>query len=64
MQAEEIEECRWMPVEEYLGSEFVSVFNKRIVEAALSSPGVAPMEIEGYADPSKYEFFMPKNGLP
>ena len=64
MQAEEIEECRWMPVEEYLGSEFVSVFNKRIVEAALSSPGVAPTEIEGYADPSKYEFFMPKNGLP
>ena len=63
MQAEEIEECRWMPVEEYLGSEFVSVFNKRIVEAALYSSGVAPMEIEGYADPSKYEFFMPKDGV-
>lgn len=63
MQAEEIEECRWMPVAEYLGSEFVSAFNKRIVEAALSSPGVAPAEIEGYADPSKYEFFMPKNGV-
>lgn len=60
MQAEEIEECLWMPVEDYLSSEFVSVFNKRIVQAALESPGVAPMEIEGYADPDKYEFFMPR----
>ena len=60
MQAEEIEECLWMPVEDYLSSEFVSVFNKRIVQAALESPGVAPTEIEGYADPSKYEFFMPR----
>jgi 8-oxo-dGTP pyrophosphatase MutT (NUDIX family) len=60
MQAEEIEECVWMPVEDYLNSEFVSVFNKQIVRAALESPGVAPTEIEGYADPSKYEFFMPR----
>lgn len=59
-QVEEIEECLWMPVEDYLSSEFVSVFNKRIVQAALESPGVAPTEIEGYADPSKYEFFMPR----
>jgi 8-oxo-dGTP pyrophosphatase MutT (NUDIX family) len=62
MQAEEIEECLWMPVEDYLSSEFVSVFNKRIVQAALESPGVAPTEIEGYADPDKYEFFMPREG--
>ena len=61
VQAEEIEECAWMPVEEYLNSELVSVFNKRIVQAALESPGVAPTEIEGYADPSKYEFFMPRS---
>lgn len=62
MQAEEIEECRWMPVEDYLNSEFVSVFNKQIVRAALDSPGVAPTHIEGYADPDKYEFFMPRQG--
>ncbi len=62
MQAEEIEECMWMPVEDYLNSEFVSVFNKQIVRATLESPGVAPTEIEGYADPSKYEFFMPREG--
>jgi 8-oxo-dGTP pyrophosphatase MutT (NUDIX family) len=59
MQAEEIEECFWMPVAEYFASDLVSVFNKRIVHAALSSPGVVPEWIDGYADPSRYEFFMP-----
>jgi 8-oxo-dGTP pyrophosphatase MutT (NUDIX family) len=58
-QAEEIEECLWMPVEEYFASDLVSVFNKRIVRAALASPGVTPVWIEGYADPARYEFFMP-----
>jgi 8-oxo-dGTP pyrophosphatase MutT (NUDIX family) len=59
MQAEEIEECFWMPVEEYFASDLVSVFNKRIVRAALESPGVSPEWIDGYADPTRYEFFMP-----
>ena len=59
MQAEEIEECLWMPVEEYFASDLVSVFNKRIVRAALASPGRAAKGIEGYADPARYEFFMP-----
>ena len=59
MQAEEIEECFWMPVEDYFGSELVSAFNKRIVKAALASPGVVPEWIDGYADPARYEFFMP-----
>ncbi|MCZ6633976.1 MAG: NUDIX domain-containing protein [bacterium] len=58
-QDEEIEECLWMPVQDYLDSEFVSVFNKHIVKAALESPGVAPMEIQGYSDPDKHEIFMP-----
>ena len=48
-----------MPVEEYFASDLVSVFNKRIVRAALASPGVLPEWIEGYADPALYEFFMP-----
>jgi 8-oxo-dGTP pyrophosphatase MutT (NUDIX family) len=60
MQAEEIEECFWMPVEDYFNSDLVSVFNKRIVKAALSSTGVMPEWIDGYADPSRYEFFMPR----
>lgn len=59
MQAEEIEECFWMPVDEYFASDLVSVFNKRIVRAALDSSGVAPEWIDGYADPTRYEFFMP-----
>jgi 8-oxo-dGTP pyrophosphatase MutT (NUDIX family) len=59
MQAEEIEECFWMPVAEYFDSDLVSPFNKRIVRAALASPGVVPEWIDGYADPARYEFFMP-----
>ena len=59
MQQEEIEECLWMPVEDYLASEFVSVFNKRIVKAATDTPGFPSTWVEGYADPSRYEFFMP-----
>jgi 8-oxo-dGTP pyrophosphatase MutT (NUDIX family) len=59
MQHEEIEECLWMPVDDYFASDLVSPFNKRIVDAALNSPGVVPQWIDGYADPARYEFFMP-----
>jgi 8-oxo-dGTP pyrophosphatase MutT (NUDIX family) len=62
MQAEEIEQLLWMPVADYFASDLVSVFNKRIVKAALSSTGVMPEWIDGYADPSRYEFFMPRDG--
>ena len=59
IQQEEIEECLWMPVEEYLESEFVSVFNKRIVKAAIDTRGFPSSWVDGYADPSRYEFFLP-----
>jgi 8-oxo-dGTP pyrophosphatase MutT (NUDIX family) len=59
MQAEEIEELMWMPVADYFASDLVSPFNKRIVDAALNSPGVVPQWIDGYGDPARYEFFMP-----
>ena len=59
IQADEIDECLWMPVDRYLESESVSPFNKRIVEAAMRSPGLAPTGIEGYTDRDKYEFFIP-----
>ncbi|HET7768402.1 MAG TPA: NUDIX domain-containing protein [Chloroflexota bacterium] len=55
----EIEECIWMPVEEYLAHELVSPFNRRIVKAALNATGVMPEWIEGHTDPARYEFFMP-----
>ena len=59
IQAEEIAESLWMPVEDYLAAEKVSLFNKRIVAAAMQSPGIAPTSIDGYGDPERYEFFMP-----
>ncbi|MBV9168810.1 MAG: NUDIX domain-containing protein [Chloroflexi bacterium] len=60
MQTEELDECFWMPVEDYFASDLVSVFNKRIVHAAIDSPGVTTEWIEGYGDPARYEFFMPR----
>ena len=40
IQASEIEECFWMPVEDYLGSADVHDFNRRIVRDALVNPGL------------------------
>ncbi len=59
MQTDEIEECFWMPVDEFLASDLVSVFNRQIVQAAMDSRGLWPAEIEGYAQRDRYEFFMP-----
>ena len=62
VQEEEIAESLWMPVEEYLASEYVGVFNKRIVQAALESRGsLVPVWIDGYqTDPAAREIFMPQ----
>jgi len=60
-QVEEIDDCRWMPVGEYLEADNVSIFNKSIVQAALDSPGLKITRIDGYPDPEKREFFMPKD---
>jgi 8-oxo-dGTP pyrophosphatase MutT (NUDIX family) len=57
---EEIAECLWMPVQEYLESEDVGVFNKRIVQAALNGASLVPTWIEGYqTDPDRREIFFP-----
>lgn len=58
-QEEEIEECRWMPLDMYLSGEVASKFNKKIVLAATRSPGLNSTKIEGYGEPSKREVFMP-----
>jgi 8-oxo-dGTP pyrophosphatase MutT (NUDIX family) len=63
IQLDEIEESLWMPVQSYMASEYVGVFNKRIVRAAVESSGVFPCWIDGYADPSRYEFFMPGGSI-
>ena len=63
MQVEEIEECLWMPLEDYLNAETVGAFNKQIVRAAVESPGVVPTSLDGYYDDqARREFFMPKEG--
>jgi 8-oxo-dGTP pyrophosphatase MutT (NUDIX family) len=61
MQDAEIAECLWMPVQEYLVSEYVGVFNRRIVEAALDGQDLlVPTWIEGYqTDQDRREIFMP-----
>lgn len=59
----EIDECRWMPVQEYLASDYVGTFNREIVRAALESPGLPASWVDGYDNMSTHEFFFP-NGLP
>lgn len=59
IQLDEIEQARWMPTDQYLADEHVSIFNKKIVRAALETPGIPTTWVEGYADPSRYEFFLP-----
>ncbi len=60
MQTAEIEECFWMPVEEYLQSENVSQFNKLIVKGAINNKGLQQTWVDGYGDPERYEFFIPE----
>jgi len=59
IQAEEIAESLWMPVDDYLADDNVSGFNKKIVAAAMDSSGITPTLVDGYGDPERYEFFMP-----
>lgn len=61
-QREELDECRWMPVEEYLAHDEVSVFNKRVVRAALGGDPLVVEEIPGYGKPETHELFMPSAG--
>ena len=58
-QPDEIEECLWMPIQEYFDSEFVGDFNKKIVRAALESPAMVASTVEGYSKPHTHEIFMP-----
>ena len=46
-QDEEIEDCIWMPLDEYYDAESVSFFNKLVVRAAVESPGVIPNRDRG-----------------
>ena len=61
MQEEEIAECLWMPVDDFLTDKDISIFNKSVVTAALDYPGIVPGSIAGYGDPDRFEFFLPAN---
>ncbi len=56
---EEIDECLWMPVQEFLSSPDVHDFNRRIIRAALSDGGLQPEVLPGYGTPESHELFMP-----
>ena len=58
-QEEEIEECLWMPVNEYLEHPDVHIFNRSVVNAVLTGQGITPIHIEGYGTSETHEFFMP-----
>ena len=60
MQAEEIAECRWLPVADFLAADDIGTFNKSIVQAALDSPGISPTPMGGFMNRQQGEFFMPK----
>ena len=59
-QQEEIDECFWMPVEEFLNHANVHDFNRRIVRAVLQNSGLVLNPIEGYGTPETHEIFMPE----
>ena len=51
IQEEEIAECRWMPVDEFLAHEDVGVFNKGVVKTAVSHTGFTKRWFEPPVDP-------------
>ena len=59
MQADEIQECLWLPVAKFLDDEEISNFNKQIVRAAMETEGVVQSFIEGFGGPDTREYFMP-----
>ena len=60
-QTEEIEECKWMPLQEYLNSLEISDFNKIVVKSTLVKPNFVSKLIHEYRSPDLYEFFLPES---
>ena len=60
MQEEEIVECIWMPVDQFLNEESVHLFNKTIVRSSTENEGLKVTSIGGYEPAEKFEFFMQK----
>ena len=47
MSEQEIEECLWMPVHDFMTDDDISPFNKGIVRSALESDGIVPADMPG-----------------
>jgi ADP-ribose pyrophosphatase YjhB (NUDIX family) len=60
IQESEIAEAKWMPLEDYLSSEYVGTFNRRMAEAAAKGTGLVPGWFEGYdVSHETHEIFIP-----
>ncbi len=56
---EEIDDCVWMPLQDYFTSPFVADFNRAIVKAAVASATLAITRMPGSLRPEMHEFFFP-----
>lgn len=56
---QEIDDCVWMPLQDYLTSPYVADFNRAIVEAAVSPATLQARDMPGYPRPEMHEFFFP-----
>ena len=59
MSEQEIEECLWMPVADFMGNDDISPFNKGIVRSALESDGIVPADMPGMTPDPTREYFLP-----
>lgn len=56
--AREIAQAKWVPVDDYLADDDTGAYNKRVVRAALSGRTLGPEPLEGYMEPGAYEVFV------
>ena len=59
MSEQEIEECLWMPVADFMANDDISPFNKGIVRSALESDGIVPAAMPGMTSDPTREYFLP-----
>lgn len=60
IQESEIDDCQWMPLDDFLAAESVGAFNKRMVAAALRGEGLVPTWFDDYGvSPATHEIFVP-----
>ena len=61
MQEDEIQECLWMPVEEFLADEGIGDFTKSIVLAGIKSPGMVKVDTPGFPSDDTREFMVTRD---